>query len=791
MPDQSPYLWHADACYLPPCLEATIRRTSPWNDTEACAKAIVLWYKSQGAGQDYEYDHPILCKVIQGLSDRSKEKLSEDRIRQIVSDGLSSWRTFITCEEMRKSLCLKSCCVPADCKVEKERLAAATGAEGYAPLIELGEKITLKSLALWIIERWLLELPDNRMVFDARDGNNPYFWVQCGSHKRLMGLLSSDLVDELARRILEDERNHGGLALSSTTLRELIPSIRALGRRIAQARGQEASIQMATRIREIDGAIWYDLGWNDWMGLKIEPGKISMEPLPVGFLRRGSMLAQVEPDYSAKPDDIFLLGLVANVPPEGLLFCLVWLVASFISTIRDIPIPKTILWLSGPHGSAKTSLAEFLTCLIDPDRDAMKSPPEDIKDLASILQSYHVAVLDNVTKIDKWLSDALCQVSTGGALTKRALYTDFDLITARYNSQIILTSMGTPRIESDLNERVLFVYPDPIEDAGRKSKVEVAMLFDELKPLIFGGLLRTVATVLEMLPDVYEESNSWSKKPRMLDFAIIGEACCRAWSLPAGAFVETYNLSLNSESADLISNIEIITALKMFMVNQAPKKEWTGLVSQLLADLSYQEKGFKDYGDLPEWWPKTSSSLGRMLSKYSADLAREGYHIKGHRHTMHGEQITIIKSDSADALSSSHIPLMEKTDIYNLIDERMRDMRERVNQSQGYNIDSKDGVSPKSPKGKSRFFSHFSRMGQKSEVGGHESSMRGTPGSDNEDKPEAEGCADGMRKDERKLMRCEECHEETEDIYEIGEGDFIMRFCKKCYEAYLDDISGI
>jgi len=101
MPDQSPYLWHADACYLPPCLEATITEGSPWNDTEACAKAIVLWYKSQGAGQDYEYDHPILCKVLQGLSDRSKEKLSEDRIRQIVSDGLSSWRTFITCEEMR------------------------------------------------------------------------------------------------------------------------------------------------------------------------------------------------------------------------------------------------------------------------------------------------------------------------------------------------------------------------------------------------------------------------------------------------------------------------------------------------------------------------------------------------------------------------------------------------------------------------------------------------------------------------------------------------------------------
>jgi hypothetical protein len=468
------------------------------------------------------------------------------------------------------------------------------------------------------------------------------------------------------------------MALSSTTLKELIPSIRAMGRKITQSRGKEAAMRMAPRIREIDGAIWYDLGWRDWTGLKITPGKISMEPLPVGFLRRGSMVPQVEPEYAAIADDIFLLGEMVNVPDEGLLFSLVWTVSAFISSIHGVPIPKTVLWISGPHGSAKTTMAEFILGLVDPDQDPLKNPPEDVKDLASVLKSYHATILDNVTKIEKWLSDALCQVSTGGALTKRALYTDFELTTARFNSRIIITSLGTPKIEADLNERTLFIYPDPVEEAARKSKVAVDLQYKELKPWIFGGVLRTVTEVLKILPDIYQEAEDWPHKPRMLDFAIIGEACVRTWGFPKGAFLQAYNLSLDSESSDLISEIPIVAALKAFMSNHSDKPEWTGLVSKLLEDLTNQEKGFKEYGDLPDWWPRSSKGFGRMLSKYSADLLREGYKIKGKRHTKKGEEITIIKDKN---LTSSHQNLTEEIDISKYIGEKMRFVRRRIEKS--------------------------------------------------------------------------------------------------------------
>jgi len=38
---------------------------------------------------------------------------------------------------------------------------------------------------------------------------------------------------------------------------------------------------------------------------------------------------------------------------------------------------------------------------------------------------------------------------------------------------------------------------------------------------------------------------------------------------------------------------------------------------------------------------------------------------------------------------------------------------------------------------------------------------------------------------------CEECQKPVKALYDIGEGEFVMRFCKSCYDAYMEDISSI
>jgi len=39
--------------------------------------------------------------------------------------------------------------------------------------------------------------------------------------------------------------------------------------------------------------------------------------------------------------------------------------------------------------------------------------------------------------------------------------------------------------------------------------------------------------------------------------------------------------------------------------------------------------------------------------------------------------------------------------------------------------------------------------------------------------------------------RCEECGKSVTALHEIGQGEFVMRMCEECYDAYLDDISSV
>ena len=51
--------------------------------------------------------------------------------------------------------------------------------------------------------------------------------------------------------------------------------------------------------------------------------------------------------------------------------------------------------------------------------------------------------------------------------------------------------------------------------------------------------------------------------------------------------------------------------------------------------------------------------------------------------------------------------------------------------------------------------------------------------------------ADEEKEAKFRLKRCEECGKSVTALYEIGEGEFVMKMCKVCYDAYLDDISGV
>lgn len=86
--------------------------------------------------------------------------------------------------------------------------------------------------------------------------------------------------------------------------------------------------------------------------------------------------------------------------------------------------PFPVLVLTGEQGSAKTTAARVLKRLVDPTAGADSAAPRDESDLMVQARSNWVLVFDNLSAVPGWLSDALGRLSTGGGLSKRALFTD-------------------------------------------------------------------------------------------------------------------------------------------------------------------------------------------------------------------------------------------------------------------------------------------------------------------------------------------------------------------------------
>lgn len=108
-----------------------------------------------------------------------------------------------------------------------------------------------------------------------------------------------------------------------------------------------------------------------------------------------------------------------NVDDENLPFYLAWVVSCFLRPGLAAPIAV----LTGPPGSAKSTLLETTVNLIDPKPGAKAGMPTKEDDLVVSAQNGAVISFDNASTLAK-LSDPLCRIATGGGVRKRTLYTD-------------------------------------------------------------------------------------------------------------------------------------------------------------------------------------------------------------------------------------------------------------------------------------------------------------------------------------------------------------------------------
>jgi putative DNA primase/helicase len=270
-----------------------------------------------------------------------------------------------------------------------------------------------------------------------------------------------------------------------------------------------------------------DLGTPDWSSILIQDGIWKIVDLElIKFVRSRTTKSLPVPPRGG---DVFLLRKYLNLEKESdFLLVVAYLVASLLES-RVYPI----LILQGGQGCAKSTTSRVLKQLIDPGAPELRSFPSSEESLFIAARNTHLLVMDNMSGLQPWASDALCKIATGCGHSKRELYTDFDESVIEISRPIILNGIDDLASRPDLLDRSIVLHLPKITDEGRRSEQEFWADFECDRPRIFSGILDVLAGALSRrdLVDI-------KRKPRMADFALIGSAVAMCLDMTSDTFVD-------------------------------------------------------------------------------------------------------------------------------------------------------------------------------------------------------------------------------------------------------------
>jgi hypothetical protein len=255
------------------------------------------------------------------------------------------------------------------------------------------------------------------------------------------------------------------------------------------------------------GALYHDLCDPAWQAVEISSeGWQVISQAPVDFRRGSSARSAAFPVRGGSLDRLRPFVHVGSEDDWRLLVG--WLIAS----LTPWP-PYAVLVLAGEQDSAKSTTSRILRALVDPDDAPLTAAPRDVEDLMVVARDNWMPVYDNLSHLDVWCSDALCRLSDGGALKKRARYTDTALSVVKAARPVILNGIGELATRGDLLSRALIITLPPILDHDRVEESELWSNFNRAKPEIAGALYDLVAGVITELPTV-----SLPAPPRMANW---------------------------------------------------------------------------------------------------------------------------------------------------------------------------------------------------------------------------------------------------------------------------------
>jgi hypothetical protein len=380
----------------------------------------------------------------------------------------------------------------------------------------------------------------------------------------------------------------------------------------AQPTNQKVNLRVA---RDEEATIYIDLNnaARESVQVKADGWEIIKHP-PVIFRQGSGSKSFPLPEQDGQIEEL-LKFVNLSTQGEKLLF-LTWLVAA----LMDDP-PYSILVLQAEQGSGKSVITKLAHEMIDPNLAVRRAKPINLSDLIVAAHNNHLIEMDNISALQGWQSDALCQMATGGAFAKRVLYSDLSEITFSAARPILVSGIVDPTSRPDFLDRTIIIRPKRLGE-NRREESELWAEFYQKQGQLFGALLDVLCGALKHLPDVPKPKDS----PRMINFARLGVAVERTLGWEEGLFEHAYRESRDLAMVKSLESSSVAQALINFMQK---KSLWTGKAGKLWEELNQQVP----WGSRPIDWPRGPKGMADALSRIAPSLRSVGLEISQSKKT--------------------------------------------------------------------------------------------------------------------------------------------------------------
>lgn len=371
------------------------------------------------------------------------------------------------------------------------------------------------------------------------------------------------------------------------------------------------------RVGERDGKLYVDLGCPRWRAVEISasgPEIIECHDLP--FVRPEGMQALPDPVFGEENAINDLRTFVNADSDEDFHLIVAWVLNS-IRAAEEYPL----LILNGEQGTGKSTLSRLLRSIVDPHAIDMLSAPKEDRDMFVLAQHAHLVALDNLSKVENWMSDGLCILATGGTLISRTLHSNDGLTILEAKRPVILNGIPTLADRPDLAQRSITVRLKPVPAEERRTSADIKREWEAAAPRILGTLLEALARGLR---DV--EGITLDRLPRMAGFAKFMVAAAPGLGLDGSALFNAYLANQSELASTAFENDPVATAIVALM-GATYSGEWHGTPTELLEALSdpkiTPERVTNSFA-----WPRKAQKLGDAVARISPALRDRGIDVQ-------------------------------------------------------------------------------------------------------------------------------------------------------------------